>query len=70
MDKSDFPHIPVALLNRLDALFPEKAPNPQETYDQLMVRAGQVSVIRFLKSEHEAQNADLLDTVKVIHVQT
>ena len=59
-DNSQFPKIPPisnAMLNALDARFPERSPSLGDDYSKLMFDAGARSVIRFLKAEYEEQAA-------------
>jgi hypothetical protein len=55
MDEDSFPHIPVALLERLDALFPERCADQDQTERSIFHQAGQRSVIRLLIRISNAQ---------------
>ena len=51
-----FPYTSEELLNELDERFPEKSPTLNETYETLMWRGGQRSVIQFLRQQYEDQS--------------
>ena len=51
-----FPYTSEELLNELDKRFPEKSPTLDETYETLMWRGGQRSVIQFLRQQYEDQS--------------
>jgi hypothetical protein len=51
-----FPYTSEELLNELDERFPEKSPALDETYETLMWRGGQRSVIQFLRQQFEDQS--------------
>ena len=51
-----FPYTSEELLNELDERFPEKSPTLDETYETLMWRGGQRSVIQFLRQQYEDQS--------------
>ena len=51
-----FPYTSEELLNELDKRFPEKSPTLDETYETLMWRGGQRSVIQFLRQQFEDQS--------------
>lgn len=56
----NFPSIPKELLEELEKRFPDKCPEQGETTDQIRVKMGQVSVIRFLRAAFEFQNTTVL----------
>ena len=51
-----FPYTSEELLNELDERFPEQSPTLDETYETLMWRGGQRSVIQFLRQQFEDQS--------------
>ena len=51
-----FPYTSEELLNELDKRFPEKSPTLDETYETLMWRGGQRSVIQSLRQQFEDQS--------------
>ena len=58
MDK--LPPIPLELIAALDKLYPERSASLGETMDQIMFRAGQRQVVRFLLAQFEEQNQTIL----------
>lgn len=56
-----FPPIPLDILDALQKRFPERSPNEAETYGELMVRAGEARVLRFLRQEYLHQQDNVLD---------
>ena len=42
-----------ALLNRLDDLFPQVTPSPDDSLELIMYRAGQRSVVEFIQQQLE-----------------
>lgn len=61
MANENFPVVDEQLLKALGEVFPERSPNPGEPFDQLMVRAGQATVLRFLTMQFEKQNENILE---------
>lgn len=51
----EFPHVPAALIQRLDALIPEKCPDIGMTEREIFFYAGQRSLIRTLWQIHNEQ---------------
>lgn len=53
-----FPHVPKELLEELEKRFPDRVPDPtacpKEAY-------GSVRVVRFLRSQYELQNLNILE---------
>ncbi len=54
------PPIDKALLECLDGMFPDCAPNFKDTEKEIWIKAGQVSVVRFLKKNFDKQNETVL----------
>jgi hypothetical protein len=52
----NFPPVPQALIQALDKLYPERSPSKGDTYDALMWRGGERSVVRFLLAAFNKQN--------------
>lgn len=51
-----FPYITNELIEELNVRFPDKSPNKDEQYSQLMWRGGQRSVVEFLRREFKEQS--------------
>jgi hypothetical protein len=49
------PAIPLALLTWLEALYPDKMPDPCQPHVSIGYAAGQVSVVRKLRDEYRRQ---------------
>lgn len=56
-----FPLINKELLAELEKRFPDTCPDPSLTIDQIRVKQGEISVIRFLRSMFEAQSKNVLE---------
>jgi hypothetical protein len=56
----DFPIVPSDVLLALEQRFPERSPNVGETHDELMLRAGQASVVRLLRPLFTMQQDNIL----------
>lgn len=54
------PVIPQDLLAHLQLLFPDKAPSESERLSAIRHKAGQVSVVRYLTTQYEAQSKNIL----------
>ena len=57
-----FPPISLDLLTALQAAFPERSPEPGDEHAELMVRAGEARVVRFLRRKFNEQNENVLNT--------
>ena len=57
-----FPPISLDLLSALEAAFPERSPEPGEEHADLMVRAGEARVVRFMRRQFAEQNENVLNT--------
>lgn len=57
-----FPPIPQDVLQALQRQFPERSPQPTETHADLMVRAGEARVVRYLQRVYDEQNENILNT--------
>jgi hypothetical protein len=55
-EKEKTPFISPELVRFLEATYPDRLPDPDESLDSIRHRAGQVSVVRFLKTLHEDQH--------------
>ena len=53
---SDLPRISEALLKDLEARFPDRMPDRTLSVDEIRYKAGQVSVVRFLREQFTIQN--------------
>lgn len=47
--------VPLELIGELEKRFPDVAPRPRESFEDLRWRGGQVDVIRFLRLQYQAQ---------------
>lgn len=54
------PEVPTDLLVALEAIFPDRAPSVYESMDTVRHKAGQVSVVRFLRNQHTVQHETVL----------
>lgn len=61
MPKNTFPPIPSALLLELEKRFPDRMPETAESVDSIRVMQGSVKVIRFLRTQFDAQNKTVLE---------
>jgi hypothetical protein len=62
MDKTKrLPIVSKELLEDLEKRFPDRMPDPNLTYEQILFQSGQVSVVRFLRSAFEAQTKNVLE---------
>lgn len=63
MNKSVFPPVPKVLLEALEASFRDTVPAFQtlDTLDHLRHLQGQLSVIRFLRTQYEKQSKNILE---------
>lgn len=55
MTQPKFPLIPPSLFSELDRLFPEACPDLKDSDREVWFKAGERSVIRFLKSKLDEQ---------------
>jgi hypothetical protein len=62
MSKNPFPPIPLALLLELEARFPDRMPEPENSVDDIRVMQGSVKVIRFLRTHFDKQNTTVMAT--------
>ena len=62
MDNLKFPPVSKELLAELERRFPDRLPDfAQEPLDIIRHKQGQVSVIRFLRTQFEKQNRNILE---------
>jgi hypothetical protein len=62
MDNFKFPPVSKELLAELERRFPDRLPDfVQEPLDNIRHKQGQVSVIRFLRTQFELQNRNILE---------
>jgi len=59
------PPIDERLVAAMAAEFPDRAPDLDWSDKEIMFRAGQVAVIRWLAQKHEQQQEDLLTTMEL-----
>ena len=57
-----FPTIPKALLDELEKRFPDVMPDITDDPEQIRIKQGQVSVVRFLRTQFHLQNQNILET--------
>jgi hypothetical protein len=58
--KNKFPPVPKQLLEKLEALFPDRCPDPEDTLDDIRVKTGEVRVVRLLRHHFDAQHKTTL----------
>lgn len=56
MSKNPFPSIPAALLIELEARFPDRMPDPENSIEDIRVMQGSIKVLRFLRTTFDKQN--------------
>lgn len=62
MDNFKFPPVSKELLAELERRFPDRVPdNPQEPLDNIRYKQGQIALIRFLRTQFELQNRNILE---------
>jgi len=54
--ETDFPLVPLALLEKLEGLTPNRAPFIEETEREIFINVGQVQVVNLLRRWYETQN--------------
>jgi len=59
------PPIDERLVAAMAAEFPDRAPDLDWSDKEIMLRAGQVAVIRWMTKKHEEQQEDLLTTMEL-----
>ena len=55
--KTQLPVISQELVETLSRLYPDVMPGPGESHDEIKVKIGQVSVVRFIKEQYRQQNS-------------
>lgn len=61
MIPSDFPRISPELIKALDALYPERCPDPQWPDREIWMRVGERRVVRALQRIFDEQNRNILE---------
>lgn len=61
MKNNKFPLVSKELLQELEKRFPDTCPEPDLSLDQIRFKQGQVSVIRFLRSQFDLQSTNILE---------
>lgn len=62
MDNLRFPAVSKELLDELERRFPDRLPESHlESLDLIRIKQGQVSVLRFLRSQFDLQNQNILE---------
>jgi hypothetical protein len=56
-----FPVVSKELLEALEKRFPDRAPYKGDDYPDIMYRAGEVAVVRFLRYQFDLQNQNILE---------
>jgi len=64
MDELRLPYIEDGLLDYLQRLYPDKAPEPDETERQIWMNRGAVGVVRHLKLVYQQQRENMLGDLK------
>jgi hypothetical protein len=57
-NEDGFPPVPLALVERLEELFPDRLPDIDEPLDAVEIakRVGRADIIRLLRDQHEEQH--------------
>lgn len=55
-----FPRIPKELLDALESMFPGLPPRLDDTERMVWFKAGQHSVVEFVKEQHQRQNETII----------
>lgn len=50
-----FPPVPGPLLERLEALFPNRSPSPNDSDREIWLKAGRAEVVSLLRDEYDEQ---------------
>lgn len=61
MKNNKFPLVSKELLLELEKRFPDVCPEPDLTLDQIRIKQGQVSVVRFLRTQFDSQSNNVLE---------
>jgi|LauGreDrversion4_2_1035121.scaffolds.fasta_scaffold3569339_1 hypothetical protein len=61
MEKYKLPVIEEGLLHYLERLYPDKAPDPNQTDRDIWINVGAVGVVRHLRRVYEEQNENLFN---------
>lgn len=62
MDNLRFPTVSKEFLDELERRFPDRLPDSlSESLDLIRIKQGQVSVLRFLRSQFDLQNQNILE---------
>jgi hypothetical protein len=64
--KAKCPPVPLALVEHLAEVFPDRCPSMGTTPDRLWAEAGAVRVVRYLRDQYERQQEDQLLGGKVL----
>ena len=56
-----FPVVSKELLEELERRFPDICPDSELSIDEIRIKQGQISVIRFLRSNFNFQNQNILE---------
>lgn len=67
MNNADFPRIPNDLIEALDALYPERTPDPQWSDREVWMRVGERRVVRTLQRIFDEQNRNILEEKLNVH---
>lgn len=61
MKNKKFPNIPKDLLDELERRYPDRMPDLSASQDAIKISQGQISVIRFIRSQFDTQNKTILE---------
>lgn len=64
---SDFPRISKDFIEALDALYPERCPEPQWSDREIWMRVGERRVVRALQRIFDEQNRNILEEKLNVH---
>lgn len=62
LQAAPFPLVPEELLDALDAIFPERCPDPAMDDRRIWMEVGKREVVRYLRAIHEEQSGNILET--------
>jgi len=66
MDELKLPYIEDGLLDYLQRLYPDEAPEPDETERQIWMNRGAIGVVRHLKLVYDQQRENMLGAKDVL----
>ena len=61
MKNNKFPNVTKELLDELERRYPDRMPDINASQDAIKISQGQISVIRFIRSQFDIQNKTILE---------